>query len=275
MGILVRISDCDHVPAATNPVSVSPVSVSNISLLGVTALACLFGLPSPAHAAFIPPAGVADYRLIFATSGTTAAASSAIGTYNTFATTQAALDTSLPSTIWTAVASTDTVSAINNIACTPGCSNVPIYLVSGTEVAASSTALFTAATTSLLSGINQDQFGNALVGRSLTSNYVWTGSTSAGARNIQTIGATVFDATLGSPATTSGYGSVGQVNGTAIDFGSVSPQLSSARIYAISGVISAGQPVPEPVSASLLTFGAIVTGWIGRRRGGRKPGVAV
>src|ERR1700744_4626362 len=87
------------------------------------ALACLLGLPAIARADFVPPPGVTDYRLIFVTADGTSATSANIADYNSFATSEAALDPNLPSTTWTAVASTDLVDAVSNIACTPDCSN--------------------------------------------------------------------------------------------------------------------------------------------------------
>ena len=162
----------------------------------VAALACALGSPATARAEFIPPAG--EYRLIFVTAAGTTAASSSIADYNNFATAQAALNGSLPSTTWTAVASTDGIAASANIACTPDCSAIPIFLVDGTEVAASSNALFNAATTSLNASINEDQFGSTY------SGYVWTGSASDGTQaifgSVSGDSPIIFDNTLGSGA---------------------------------------------------------------------------
>lgn len=224
------------------------------------ALTLLLGLPAAARADFIPPAGVTEYRLIFVTADQTDATSSNIADYNSFATSEAALNADLPSTTWTAVASTDAVSAVSNIACTPDCSNIPIFLVDGTtEVATSSTALFNAASASLLNGIGEDQYGNSV------SGYVWTGSFSDGTQNIQTIGQETYDSTLGNGGPVE-YGLAGYNDGNAIDGGSYSAD-SPEPIYAISGVIST---VPEPMTASLLGFAGIVTG-LAKFRRRRKP----
>jgi hypothetical protein len=183
----------------------------NLSLLGVSAgLACLLGLPAVARADFVPPAGVTDYRLIFVTTDTTAATSSNIADYNSFATNEAEQNPDLPSTTWTAVASTDAVSAVSNIACTPDCSNIPIFLVDGTDVATSSTALFNAATVSLLNGIDEDQKGTSV------SGYVWTGSFSDGTQNQQIFDSELFDATLGNGGPVE-YGWAGDTDGNALD----------------------------------------------------------
>jgi hypothetical protein len=231
-------------------------------LLGVSAaLACLLSVPAVAHADFVPPPGVTDYRLIFVTADTTAAVSSNIADYNSFATSEAALNPNLPSTIWTAVASTDPVNAVSNIACTPDCSNIPIFLVDGTEVATSSTALFNAATVSLLNGIDEDQFGNS------TAGYVWTGSFSDGTANIQTFDGDTFDSTMGNGGPVE-VGFSGATDGRAIDgggpwfVGDPIDGLTGEPVYAISNVIS----TPEPATVSLLAFGGLMTGLLGRFR---------
>ena len=234
-----------------------------IALLGASVgLACLLGLPAVARADFIPPAGVTEYRLIFVTADPISATSSNIADYNSFATSEAAANPDLPSTTWTAVVSTDAVSAVSNIACTPDCSNIPIFLVDGTEVATSSTALFNAATVSLLNGIDEDQNGNNV------SGYVWTGSFSDGTQNIQTIDSATYDATAGNGGPVE-YGWAGNADGTAIDGGSYYDGFP-ASIYAISGVIST---VPEPMTVSLLGFAGIVTGLVGKFGGRRRPSV--
>ena len=201
-----------------------------------------------------------DYRLIFVTADPTSATSSNIADYDSFATTEAALNPDLPSTTWTAVASTDAVSAVNNIACTPDCSNIPIFLVDGTEVATSSTALFNAATVSLLNGIDEDQNGN------IVSGYVWTGSFSDGTQNIQTVDSDTYNSTLGNGGSVE-FGWAGNTDGTALDGGSYD-NGSPEPIYAISGVIST---VPEPMTVSLLGFAGIATGLVGKFRRRRRP----
>ena len=241
-------------------------------LLGASAVvACALALPSVARADFIPPAGVTEYRLIFVTADPTTATSSAIADYNAFATTEAQQNSSLPSTTWSAVVSTDSVDAVSNIACTPDCSGIPIFLVDGTEVAVSSTALFNAATTSLMNGIGEDQYGNFVRG-----GYVWTGSFSDGTPNIQTFGNNTYDSTLGNGGPVE-VGYAGNTDVSAIDngewgVGNSDDGYTTEPIYAISGVIST---VPEPMPASLLAFGGIVTGLVARFRRRRKaPGGA-
>jgi hypothetical protein len=247
-------------PTAGLPAAKTPVTGRCISLLGTSAgLACLLGLPTIARADFILPAGVTDYRLIFVTADPTAAASSNIADYNSFVTSEAAMNPNLPSTTWTAVVSTDNVDAVSNIACTPDCSNIPIFLVDGTtEVAVSSTALFNAATASLFNGIDEDQNGNIVAG------YVWTGSLSDGTQAIQP---TVYDGTMGNGGPVE-YGFIGATDGTAIDSGGAFDAGAEEPVYAISGVIS---NVPEPMTASLLAFGGIATGLVGKFRRRLRP----
>ena len=253
-------------PATGLPVEKSETASHRTPLLGASAaLACLLGLPAIARADFVPPPGVTDYRLIFVTADATSATSANIADYNSFATSEAELNPNLPSTTWTAVASTDLVDAVSNIACTPDCSNIPIFLVDGTEVTTSSTALFNAATISLLEGIDEDQYGNS------TGGYVWTGSFSDGTANIQTDGQDTFDATMGNGGPVE-VGFSGPNNGAAIDsgvawfVGDPTDGLTQEPIYAISGVIS----TPEPETLSLLAFGGIMTGLMGRFRRRRK-----
>jgi hypothetical protein len=249
-------------PATFLAIKETAATGRSLSLLGASAgLACLLGLPGIARADFIPPAGVTEYRLIFVTADTINATSSNIADYNSFATSEAALNPNLPSTTWTAVASTDGESAVSNIACTPDCSNIPIFLVDGTtEVAVSSTALFNAATVSLLNGISEDQYGNS------ASGYVWTGSLSDGTQAGFTYDSEVFDYALGG-SDGAEYGYSGATDGSGIDGGGFSAQASEP-IYAISGVIT---DAPEPMTASLLGFAGIATGLVGKFRRRRRP----
>jgi hypothetical protein len=215
-----------------------------------TAIVGILGLPAAALADFMPPAGVMDYRLAFVTDMTTDATSTDIATYNTIVSTEAADNPDLPSTIWTAIASTASVSAASNISCGATCdNNVPIFLVDGTEVATSATALFEGA---IMNSISEDEFGD--VG---PNAYVWTGSNSDGSADA--------GATLGTADPEAGNAFLGTIGGLlATQTESADNQLS---LLAISGEISA--PVPEPISLSLLAFGGIATGLAKRRK--RQP----
>jgi hypothetical protein len=254
-------------PATCAPLEKTETAGRRMPLLGASAaLACLLGLPAIARADFVPPPGVTDYRLIFVTADGIDATSANIADYNSFATSEAALNPNLPSTTWTAVASTDQVSAVSNIACTPDCSNIPIFLVDGSEVTTSSTALFNTATVSLLEGISEDQYGNS------TGGYVWTGSFSDGTANIQTFDQEIFDSTMGNGGAVE-VGFSGPTDGAAIDIGTgwfvgdPTDGLTQEPIYAISGVIS----TPEPGTVSLLAFGGLMAGLARRFRRRHKP----
>ena len=81
-------------------------------LLGAVAICALHAADLMAD--IIPPIGLApgsEYQLIFVTADTTTATSTDITTYNSFVTTEAGLNPSLPSATWDAVVSTATVNA--------------------------------------------------------------------------------------------------------------------------------------------------------------------
>ena len=218
-----------------------------IRLLGASATAaCLLGVPGIARAdlLFTPPPGVTAYRLVFVTDDTTAATSSDISTYNAFVTADAANNALLPSTTWTAIASTASVDALTNTACSAACeANDPIFLVDGTEIATSTTALFT---TGILAFLDEDENGNP------DSSPVWTGTNSDGTA------ATGHE--LGSSRPEVGADETSAwLNG---DGGR--PASGLLPLYAISGEIDVS--APEPMSLSLLAFGGIATGLAGRFR---------
>jgi hypothetical protein len=88
------------------------------------ATAALVGVPSLAHAGFIPPAGVSDYRLLFVSYDVVQATSLNICDYDTFVTNEAAMNAALPSTTWSAIVSTAPgangtpgVSAVDHVSC--------------------------------------------------------------------------------------------------------------------------------------------------------------
>jgi hypothetical protein len=98
------------------------------------------------------------YRLVFVTSAVTDATSTDISYYNNFVTTAADAVPALAAlgATWTAIASTETVSAATNI----GVSTSGIYSLNGLEVAAGTAALFNTVITPLLSPIDIDQNGD-------------------------------------------------------------------------------------------------------------------
>ena len=117
------------------------------------------------------PAG-SEYQLIFATSGEIAATSGSIGTYNTFATNQAALLAALvPAGVtWDAVVSTGTLSSNEAVNNAPSFAGIPVYDMQGDEISAGS--LYSG---SLLLPINYTQSGG-----SPPIDLIWTGSNPAG-----------------------------------------------------------------------------------------------
>jgi hypothetical protein len=231
------------------------------------AIVCMLGLPAVANAAFLytPPdlAAGSDYRLIFTTSTTTKATSTSVSTYNSFVTSAAAGDPSLPATIWTAIASTSAKSALANldsVCSTTACQDAPIYLVDGTTlVAATQAALFSGtlldSSGPLTSqGVHLNQNG-AGIG---SAEEAWTGSNADG-----TVAA---GHALGSANPEEGdpY----NTNSFWLAAGTTS-NGSSFPLYAISGQLTV--PAPEPMSGALLLTGGVATGLVRRLRRRRQP----
>ena len=215
-------------------------------------------MPIAAQAGFMftPPAGVTEYRLAFVTSTAVAATSSVIGSYNSFVTTAAGLDPSLPSTTWTVIGSTASVNALTNDSCGTTCdSTVPIYLVDGTtKVADSLNGLFGGSITNTIS----ETENGASVG---ASTYRWTGSNADGTGDA--------GHELGSFRPQTGVTDFGAL--AMISVGSLGP-TGLFPLYAISGDIVVTTAAPEPMSLSLLAFGGIATVLArGRRRAAARP----
>jgi hypothetical protein len=231
-------------------------SLTAMCLLGVSSIA----LASPA---IVLPAGVTEYRLAFITdetpSGETVATSTVIGTYNAFAASQALTNANLPKTTWDAIVSTATKSAVNNVSCGAACNaNVPIFLVDGTEVAASTNDLFGGSST-IMNLIDRDAKGSP----SGTGAYVWTGSNSNGTA------ASGFELGSSTPVTGWDY-DTGNMLSVGFDYA----DSSTLPIYAISGELSAHANVPEPTSLSLLAFGGAAMGLLQKFRRRRRAAVA-
>nr|WP_294526158.1 PEP-CTERM sorting domain-containing protein [uncultured Rhodopila sp.] len=213
------------------------------------ATAALFGAPGLAMATpeFTPPAGVSDYRLLFVTADSTTASSADISTYNAFVTNEAAQNSALPATTWTAIVSTPTVNAVTNVDIgANGDANVPIYLVDGGFISSSANAFFGGSIPGMPA---VDQFGNS------NQNYVWTGSNSDGSAY-------------------AGY-ELGGSNGTGQGIDWISPSFvlslygwsdsttsNTYPLYALSGEID----VPEPATGSALLVGGLIVTRVFRRR---------
>ena len=224
------------------------LSAATVALLGSAALA-------DAAPTFTPPVGVSTYRLLFLTDHGIAGASTDIATYNGFATTEAGLNPSLPSTNWTAIVSTPTLDAGINVSCGLWCdANVPIYRLDGTLIASSTDAFFGGL---IHAPTNLTQLG------STRDEYVWTGSQSDGQ-------AFVGREMGGTQGTEQGYDNVSPSvivdAGTYDSFNGVNSSPSDTySLYALSA------PIPEPVTGTaVLLGGLLVTGVFRRRR--KQPG---
>ena len=232
-----------------------------IAGVSAVALTCLVALPSTSRSAPISLANLAPgahYRLIFETATTKAGTSNAASTYNSIV--QGDASAAGLGTNWKAIVSTDTVNAINNIACTPSCSSDPIFLVTGSEVAASTTALFSGA---LLTAINVAADGSAA-----GTGYIWTGTNSSGTEASFTSGTTT-NYGLGNSGVELGGSNFGSP--FAIDSGYSFSNTALASLFGISGDLVV--PAPEPISASLLAIGAFATGIARKRRRTHSTGI--
>jgi hypothetical protein len=231
----------------------------NLPWRGVAATACLLAVPVAVQATptFTIPDTLSPgdhYRVVFLTTNTTAATSTSIATYNSFVSTDAGLNGSLPTTTWSAIASTATETASNNIACSPSCASDPIFLVNGTEVASSTSNLFSG---SILTAISLTESGV-----SLTNNYAWTGSTTGGSNDAG------FE--LGTTEPEFGYSAAS--NGSWADLGNFEQNTVSNSLYAISGDLVVPS-VPGPGGLPLFALGGLLTlAARAFRRGGRQAG---
>jgi hypothetical protein len=253
---------------------------------GTATTACLLALPVMAQAdpAFTLPVGLSpgeQYRLMFVTTNTTPGDDNLIADYNSFVSTDAALNPSLPSTTWKAVASTSTVSAATNIDCGTSCDALPVFLVNGTQVANSSgtgtNGLFSGA---LLVPINVTESGTSAP-TGYPNFYVWTGSTPSGGIapiNSYSYGGPSddeFTVTYNGPlGTATPYPTVGDDQSSddeAFNFGSNAGE-DTQGLYAISGALTVpGASVPAPGGAPLFLLGGLVA-FVARkfRRGERQ-----
>ncbi|MBS0644547.1 MAG: hypothetical protein JSS43_32170 [Proteobacteria bacterium] len=215
--------------------------------------------PGAAEAGYTPPAGVTSYRLMFVShdiysqpGGQLYPTSTDIATYDAFVTAQAAQNASLPSTTWSALASTEAVDARDHVSCGAVCdASVPIYLIDGTtRVANTTNALFDTANNELLKSPSEDQFG------SFTQIYAWTGSNSDG---------TVYvGGELGNPLTTmTGYSDFTGEGYIYALLGFPSDQFGYS-FYGISDPIEVS--IPEPIGSAAFVLGGIAVTRVLRRR---------
>ena len=198
-----------------------------------------------ARANITAPAGLLpgdQFRIAFTTLTPTTATSSSISFYDNIVQTDAngaGLGTydGLPVT-WMVLGSTATVSAVSRLPM----DNVPIYLPSGTEVAAGGAQLWNTATTPLLSGIDEYPTGLGPV-----TQGIFTGTTSVGGiapGNYLGVGSsgTSYVADGRSDMTGTGWVALG-----------VTFAVGSENLDGFSQVLTV---VPEPSSLCLLGLGA-------------------
>ena len=190
-----------------------------------------------------------QFRIVFLTVATTQATSGDIGYYNTFVTNDAINQAGgignnvvygSTALTWTAIASTNDIAAITNI----GSFDVPVYLGSGTLIAASDTA------SGLWSGSLQSPINEFLTAPFFFDTAVWTGTLPNGSN--------AGSFTLGSG---SGFGSLpglsNKSNSEWVATGAT-PSTFSNNMYGISQVLTA---VPEPSTYAMALAGVACGGY--------------
>lgn len=225
--------------------------LSPLRLLVALAMCLASCVPARADLMIATPSGLNpgdQFRIVFLTVGTTQATSSDIGYYNTFVGNDAINQAGgvgnsvvYGSTVltWTAIASTNAISAITNI----GSFGVPVYLASGTRVTSSDTA------TGLWSGSLLAPINEFLTAPFFFDTSVWTGTLPNGSD--------AGSFTLGSG---SGFGSTpglsNKSNSEWVETGAT-PSSFSNNMYGISQVLTA---VPEPSTCGLALAGLALSG---------------
>lgn len=216
-----------------------------------------------AYADFITsPAGLNpgdQYRLAFITTGSKTAESDNIGDYNTFV--DAFGDNAIASD-WKAIASTQTVDAIDNTGTTAQDTSVPIYNLQGQLVASTYSHLWSTASADLTFAVKYDEAGEN------ASGVMWTGTEPGGTASI---------APLGLPSQASGTIGLSYQKGTSwMQFVDNVANNGSLQFYGISSVLTVAggnELVPEPSSAIAMGLLGIV-GIAGIRRRRREVATA-
>ena len=181
------------------------------------------------------------FRILFVTTGTTAATSTDISTYDTFVNTDANGATYNGSVIsWKAIGSTASVKAITHI----GTTGDAVYLVDGTKVTSSddSSGLWSG---KLLHAPNKYLSGTSTV----DGTAVYTGTNKNGTAYSGFELGNASGSTFGIPTSTDS-------NWVAADFDN---NTNVHNLYGISGdlVVPGGSVVPEPSTAVLAGLGAL------------------
>ena len=186
-----------------------------------------------------------EYRLVFFTSTSTAATSTDIADYNAFVTAAATAVPELNAlgTTWSALASTATTDARDNIASAPFTS---IYRLDDLKVADDDDDLWDGV------GAFGDQLLNAInvneLGTTVNLGYNWTGTLLDGTKGVGSPGGP-----LGSVTTFPVVGDNSVTNWTWIDAGNPHGPTGLNPLYAISDVLTAPGVVPVPDITSVPT----------------------
>ena len=206
-------------------------------------LLCLFTMMivAPALAQVVPVPTSLDpgdeYRLVFVTSSRTQATSTVIADYNTFVTGVANTQPELAAlgANWFVIGTTGNVHARDNTGTLPtgagGTLGVPIFRVDDTKFVDSNDDLWDGDVDVPLS-VRQD-------GTSAGAEAVWTGTSTDGTNDGGFL--------LGAGATSVGDPPASNVDW--IDSMAAAPSTQNRRLYAMSGILTAPEPVPvEPAT---------------------------
>ena len=201
------------------------------------------------------PAGLKpgdQFRIVFATDGTTMATSTTITDYDKFVTNQAQGATYNGQTVqWLAIVSVEFTNAIDHI----GETSTPVYLTNGIQVTTSTTA------SGMWSGALGSPIYTDLNGQ-LVHGQIWTGTNADGMA--------LPDQALGGDGEAV-VGSNREVNAGWIETG-VDSFLSPHSLYGISQVLTVSltqQTVPEPSSIVMLGTALLAAAYTRRFRNAR------
>ncbi len=234
--------------------------MKTLGMLKCAAVAALAIVTTAGSAAAIPitvPTSLNpgdQYRLAFVTSTERDATSSDIVDYNDFVTTAANTQAALTAlgTTWNAIGSTATVDARDNTGTNPSATGVPIFLLNDTMLASSYPDLWDSTILVPL---------NVLVSGLFTATIdVWTGTRNVGTKAIS-------NRFLGGSPSAPPFGLVAGKTNTIISgwMTSTTPaDTSLLPLFAMSGLLTAPTPVPEP--GTILLFGVGLAGIATARR---------